>query len=254
MAKRPKGATRRSETTESPRIRLRWLLPVLAVPLLVVAIGWAGSSMLDPETFPVKTVRIESRLERLDQERVRRAVVPYVKEGFLGVDVERIRGELEALPWVADASVRRAWPDALVVQIREQQAAARWSHGGLLNPRGELFKPEGDEQWKHLSMLRGPKGTEKSLMKEFQAIQGMLTPVGLRISHLTMNERRAWSLYLDNGLQLRLGRNDMHLRLLRFVRVYGNVLKPRLDAIDSVDLRYTNGFAVRWRDDAQAAA
>ena len=63
-----------------------------------------------------------------------------------------------------------------------------------------------------------------------------------------MNERRAWSLRLANGLQLGLGRNDIHLRLLRFVRVYAEVLKPRLEAIDSVDLRYTNGFAVRWHD------
>ena len=90
-------------------------------------------------------------------------------------------------------------------------------------------------------------------MKEYQAMQGMLEPLGLRISHLTMNERRAWSLYLNNGLQLRLGRNDAHLRLLRFVRVYAKVLKPQQDKIDSVDLRYTNGFAVRWRDGASAS-
>jgi len=76
----------------------------------------------------------------------------------------------------------------------------------------------------------------------------MLTPLGLKVSNLTMNERRAWSIRLSNGLQMILGRKDTHLRLLRFVRVYADVLKPRLEAIDTVDLRYTNGFAVHWRD------
>jgi cell division protein FtsQ len=53
---------------------------------------------------------------------------------------------------------------------------------------------------------------------------------------------------LDNGLQLGLGRQHTARRLLRFVRVYPRALEPRLEAIDSIDLRYTNGLAVRWRD------
>jgi cell division protein FtsQ len=255
MAKRPRGATRQSAQSEAPRLRLRWVLLALALPLLLAAAGWAGQVLLDPARFPVSSVRIENRLQRLDPQAVRQAVLPHVSQGFLRIDVDRIRSELEALPWVAEASVRRSWPDALLVRIREQQAAARWSHGGLLNPQGELFRAATEqEQWQQLALLRGPRETEKVLMKEYQAIQGMLTPLGLRISHLTMNERRAWSLNLDNGLQLRLGRHDTHVRLLRFVRVYGNVLQPRLQAIDSIDLRYTNGFAVRWREGAAAAA
>lgn len=254
MAKRPRGATRQLSQPESPRFRLRWLLALVLLPLSLAVVIWAGERLFDPATLPVTTVRIDTRLERLAQNEIRQAIVPHVKQGFLRVDVEQIRAELQALPWVADASVRRAWPDVLVVRVEEQQAVARWSHGGLLNARGELFKPEDLHKWEHLSMLRGPRQTQQNLMQEYLAIQGMLTPLGLRISHLTMNERRAWSLNLDNGLQLRLGRNDTHLRLLRFVRVYANVLQPRLEAIDSVDLRYTNGFAVRWREGFAAAA
>jgi len=254
MAKRPKGATRQTANATAPRPGWRWLLPALPLALLLLAAAWAGNALLDPARLPVTAVRIENGLQRLEQDEVRKAVLPYARQGFLRVDVDRIRGELEALPWVAAASVRRSWPDVLVVRIREQQPRARWSHGGLLNPQGELFSPAQSEQWQQLALLRGPKETQTVVMQEYQAMQGMLTPLGLRISHLTMNERRAWSLYLDNGLQLRLGRNDTHVRLLRFVRVYGNVLQPRLGAIDSVDLRYTNGFAVRWHEGMAAAA
>lgn len=59
---------------------------------------------------------------------------------------------------------------------------------------------------------------------------------------------------MANGLQLGLGRKETHLRLMRFVRVYAEVLKPRIEAIDSVDLRYTNGFAVRWHHGYAPAA
>lgn len=253
MARR-KGATRKVEATPDHSLPWRLIAVIMVVPLVLAGAVWGGVYVLDPTTFPVKRVRIESRLKEVGQDEVRQAVLPYVKGGFLQVDVDEIRGSIESLAWVSHASVRRSWPDVLVVQVEEQQALARWSAGGLLNPRGELFKPGEDKRWEHLPQLRGPKETEKVVMKQYRTMQGMLTSLGLRISHLSMNERRAWSLFLDNGLQLRLGRNDTELRLLRFVRAYANVLQPRLQTIDSVDLRYTNGFAVRWRENKSAAA
>ena len=83
-------------------------------------------------------------------------------------------------------------------------------------------------------------------------MRAMLSPLGLRVTELNLDQRRAWSMVLDNGLHLRLGRNDRQQRLERFARIYTGVLQSRLEAIESVDLRYTNGFAFRWRDKAAA--
>lgn len=247
MAKRRQGATRNTGVPQ-PKRQLRWVLPLL-MALVGAALLYAGSvKLLDPATLPVRTVRIESPLKQITQEQLREVIGSRAGSGFLQLDVERIRAELELLPWVNRASVRRGWPDVLVVRIEEQQPMARWGNGGLVNPYGELFKPEQESAWATLPLLRGPQNTEKMMVREFRRMQEMLTPLGLQVSHLTMNERRAWSLRLANGLQLGLGRNDTHLRLLRFVRVYASVIGPRLEAIDSVDLRYTNGFAVRWHD------
>jgi len=235
-------------------MQLRRLLPLL-VMLAIAALLYAGSlKLLDPATLPVHSVRIESPLKQVTQQQLREVVGRHVASGFLRLDVARLRAELEAMPWVNRASVRRAWPDVLVIRIEEQQPIARWGNGGLVNAEGNLFKPEQGNEWRDLALLRGPQNTEKMMATEFRRMQEMLTPLGLQISHLTMNERRAWRLHLANGLQLGLGRNDIHLRLLRFVRVYAEVLKPRLEAIDSIDLRYTNGFAVRWHDGHAPAA
>ena len=134
-----------------------------------------------------------------------------------------------------------------IVRVTEQQALARWGKTALVNMRGELFEPQMDESLKRLPLLRGPRETNRMVAEQYVAMQGMLKPLGLTITHLSLNERRALSMRLDNGLKLGLGRQDTDLRLLRFVRVYPQVLEPRLATIDSIDLRYTNGFAVRWR-------
>ena len=131
---------------------------------------------------------------------------------------------------------------------------ARWAAGGLVNAEGELFRAEQDAAWSGLPLLRGPQNTEQLMAKMLLQTQEMLTPLGLQVDHLTINERRSWDLGLENGLRLGLGKTDAKLRLLRFVRVFAESLKPQLHAIDSVDLRYTNGFAVRWRDGHSPAA
>jgi cell division protein FtsQ len=252
-SRRRKGATRNNSAPQ-PRLPLRWVVSVFLLAGLVGALYLGTQRLLDPQTLPVRSVRVESPLRQVSQQQLREVVGAHVQEGFLRLDVERVRAELEALPWVRRASVRHAWPDVVVVQLEEQQAVARWGSDGLLNREGELFSPGQDQAAATLPLLRGPQDTHKQVAMEFSRMQEMLTPLGLQISHLTLNERRAWSLRVSNGLQLGLGRNDVHLRLLRFVRTYAEVIKPRLEAIDSVDLRYTNGFAVRWHNGNAPAA
>lgn len=253
MARRRHGASLNHTTSTSVEER-RYLAPLLVMLVVVGMIYAAAVKLLDPATLPVNTVRIDSPLAQVKPQQLRDVIGSHVTSGFLRVDVERIRTELEAMPWVKRASVRRTWPDRLVVRVEEQQPMARWAGGGLVNAEGEMFRPGQDEAWTDLPLLRGPRNTERVMTRALVDMHELLAPLGLRVSHLTLNERRSWDLLLDNGLRLGLGKADLSLRLQRFVRVYAEELQPRLHAIDSVDLRYTNGFAVRWRDGQSPAA
>ena len=48
--------------------------------------------------------------------------------------------------------------------------------------------------------------------------------------------------------EIRLGRRDIDERLYRFFDVVAPALANELKRVAYVDLRYTNGFAVGWRD------
>jgi cell division protein FtsQ len=255
MAKRnPRGATRVQQETVEVRGVAMIALKLLLLAALLGGLAWGVQQMLDPQRFPLRSVRIESPLTHVAQETIRQTVGPHVHAGFVAVDVDAIRDALQALPWVDRASVRRAWPDKLVVRVTEQQPLARWGKEALVNVRGELFSPPMNEALNRLPLLRGPRETNRMVTEQYLAMQGMLRPLGLAITHLSLDERRAMSVRLSNGLQLGLGRQNADLRLLRFVRVYPRVLAPQLEAIDSIDLRYTNGFAVRWRSGHGPAA
>jgi cell division protein FtsQ len=48
-------------------------------------------------------------------------------------------------------------------------------------------------------------------------------------------------------MELDFGRQAFEERLDRFAKAYPGLLATRADAVAAVDLRYSNGFAVRWR-------
>ena len=74
----------------------------------------------------------------------------------------------------------------------------------------------------------------------------------MRIAALRLDERGAWEMDLDSGVTVRLGRRDVDARLDRFIRTASQVIAHRLSEITYVDMRYSNGFAIGWRNPGSA--
>ena len=242
--------------SERPQ-RPAWLqrLPLIGALLAVLVVVAATATWLvDPEHLPLRTVRVEGELQHVTSIEVRQAVRPFATAGFLRVDIGAVRTALEDLPWVYSAQVRREWPDVLLVQLKEQRVLARWADGALVNPVGALFRPKDAVATDALPLLQGPEGTSVMLASHFIELQQELTPLALTITQVTMDERRAWRVKLDNGVELMLGRSDHPARMERFLRAYPHILQPRVATVARVDLRYTNGFAVQWREPSHAGA
>lgn len=225
-----------------------------AVPLVVViAVVWAAVPAWrwasDPATFPVTRLVVEGEFLKVTQQEVKGAVLPHLAAGFFGFDVTAVRDVVRALPWIDWVDVERQWPETVRVRVIEQQAIARWGGGGLINARGQLFEPEEATYPPGLPQLRGPVRSHGQVAEQYQRLARQLIMVKLRVTELHLDERRAWTAVMDNGLRLVLGRATDRARLQRFIRVYPKTLAMRVEQVEQVDLRYPNGFAVRWRPD-----
>jgi len=236
-----------------PQIRWRRWLPALGV-LLLLGMGAAGASLMLDQ--PIETINIVGRFQRVQPVDVEQAVRGRVRAvGLIGVNLGAIRHAVETLPWVDKASVERAWPRGLRVTVIEQVAAARWGANGILNSRGELFMSETRHIPTELPRLSGPAGSERRVAQRYLAAQGRLVEAGMRITSLRLDARGAWEIDLDNGVMIRLGRKQVDERFERFVLAGLRLVAQRGGEIRYVDMRYTNGFAVGWRNGvAQTAA
>ena len=210
---------------------------------------WVIHVLSSPETLPIRQVRIEGEFFRLSPDKLKTLVTNKVRGGFFNVNVDTVRNVLLANPWVRDVTVQRVWPDALRVSVLEQVAVARWGETGLLNTVGEYFSPDQETFPGELPVFNGPAGTEAMLLNRYNEIQDSLQETGWKIRILTLNDRRAWQFELDNGIQVILGKTDFDLRLKRFLKLVPVGLSEKLSQTELVDMRYTNGFAVRWKSD-----
>jgi cell division protein FtsQ len=232
---------------------LRRLRAALAVPLTLAALyGLFKGAELSLDQ-PVRNLVVEGAFQRVTPIQVEAALAAALAEGFLSVDLGVLRERVEALDWVDRANVGRRWPDTLIVRVTEHQAAARWGESGLLNVRGELFTEQSQHTFPELPSLAGPRGSEHDVARRYLAVRGKLAEADLALERLELDERGAWRLVLGGGQEIRLGRRDIDERLFRFFDVVAPTLAADLARVEYVDLRYTNGFAVGWRDGSPAS-
>lgn len=223
-----------------------WILALALVVLPVVAVvnGWVGG-----ERWPLRTLRVQGELHRVDQAGLRATVLPFASRGFFAVKLDRIQAAVNALPWVERAEVRKHWPDVLEVRIREHRPYAHWGEDRLLSEQGTLIAVRNVVDLpKGLPFLAGPDARVPEVVALYNQARERLANAG-GVRGVVVDRRGSWSITLASGTNVVLGRNDADARLQRFAQ-----LLPRLVAqhpgqrLARADLRYTNGFALVWAD------
>lgn len=249
-----KGATRNiSAPVRSSAGLSLWLNRALILFGVSVVAAAATQAYLTLKVLPVQRITVTGELEHTQAQLVQDMVQPGLAGGFLNADLQQIRRQLEGLPWIYEASVRRKWPAALEIHVVEETPIARWGEDGFLNHEGGVFRSGKTAEWSSLPRLSGPAGSAPSLMAQYQRLVEMLAPLDLSVVQLAIDERGQVEAVLDGGMQLVLGRDDFLERLHRFVIVYTSELAARRQEIERVDLRYASGIAVAFRESPPVA-
>ncbi len=254
MAKaKPRKASKASRKPVPAPLVKRWgIQPVdifrgLGISAFVVITGLVAFNVMDK---PLATITLDAPFERVSALQVEARMKPHLSGGFLSADLSQLRAQVETLAWVDRARIRRAWPNGLHISLTEQIAAARWAQNGLLNTRGELFVKEARHVPAELPRLSGPPGTEWQVSQRYLDYRRQLLAVGFDLSELVLDARGAWRARLSNGIGVRLGRSNPDARMARFVRDFSPLLEGSSERVQYVDMRYSNGFAVGWREPA----
>ena len=236
-------------------------LAALCVVLALLLIGGAAFSRLAQQPkFQLKHVDVRGDLRHVTAASVRTALAGRLRGNYYTMRLEDTRRLFETVPWVAQASVRRVWPDRLVVTLTEHRALGVWEDGRLLSDRGELFiaNPDEAEIDGQLPEFSGPPAVAKDAARRYYELSAQFAALSLSIAAIDISDRKAWSLRLapdlrddanrSNELRVELGRDRASMplgeRVAQVVAAYPLVAAQLGGAPARIDARYANGLAV----------
>jgi cell division protein FtsQ len=254
----PRGASRRQgrqELSPEAKGRIRKLLGLVVLVGLLAGAYHFGSTAVGPWLQrPVASVAVEGEFRYLPKERVMTVISTQITTDFLQLDLAILKRVLEQEPWIERAALARRWPDTLQVRIYEQQPIARWGDTGFLNFRGEVIELDSNAMLQDLPWLHGSDSEAIEIMQRYQDLAKLLRSRGMDIAKLASDGKRAWRMTLGNGVEIAIGRDQVMEKVQRFVRVYDLHLQESWAEVQAIDVRYSNGVAVRWRPEGAAGA
>ena len=225
---------------------------VLLLAIAVVALSYRFSAALLDR--PISSITIEGPFQRVTALQIEEAISEELGAGFFTADLEKIRARIVELPWIDATTVARRWPGTLAIAVTEQVPAATWGERGLLNTRGELFVNDARHVPAELPRLSGPDDQSALVAQRYLDMREKLIPSGLDLREVTLDPRGAWRMVLSNGIEIRLGRRDIDARSGLFVDVAAAIIASREAEIAFVDMRYSNGFTIGWKDGSRSPA
>ncbi len=228
------------------------LFAVFALLLLSGGIFW----LMQRPMFMLKVITVVSAddmpLHHVNRMTVKVAAIPRIKGNFFTSDLDAVRMAFEGVPWVRKATVRREWPNKLVVTVDEHEPLGTWGENGrLLSVKGDLFTANLAEAEENgdLPEFNGPDGAEKEVIARFNELKQWLAPIQLAPESVRLSDRYAWTVTLNNGIAVELGREQnkamMRERVDRFVGIYPQLVALLQNRIERVDMRYPNGLALK---------
>ena len=159
--KRGRGASVKAVKKSSPikhqmLILKKGVFGVLLCMILVL-VGLNSRTLVnDINQQRIEFVAIEGSLTNVTENDIKTAVFDFINRSMVAVDLLAIKNALEENAWINTVSLRRKWPDTLIIDVAEEVAIARWGEHQLLNQEGVLFSPLSITAQFNLAELSGP--------------------------------------------------------------------------------------------------
>ena len=185
-----------------------------------------------------------------DEAALTRALEPHHEVPIFTVELENIKQQVEALPWVRTASVGRRLPDTIWVRLDEHRPIARWMDGTrqvLVSDAQEVFKVKNAARYKELPLLFG-KGAPARSVELLQLVTSE-PELARHVTGARLVGGRRWDVYLDGRIEVRLPANRPRAawrRLAQEQKASGVISR----AVTSIDLRSPDWLTLEMPDAA----
>ena len=249
-----KASGRPGDAVQADVRRMNALAGVLMTAFVLITSASAALWLVRLPLFNLSAIRIDGDVARNSVATLRANVMSRLHGNFFTVDMAQARAVFESVPWVRKAAVQREFPNRLKVVLQEHKPVARWGGEGdpyLVNSFGEVFEVnQGDVDAQDLPLLTGPTGQALLLLQGYQTLSPLFEPLDTVLEALELTSQGSWRAQLDSGAVVNMGHGslkDIEQRTRQFINTVTQVSSRYGRALESADLRYSTGYAIKLR-------
>lgn len=237
-----------AQTTKKHFVKT-WHVSILVLLLFVVA-GFFGIRAIN--RMPTKPLVIDrGDLTAVQFASLKAAVGPVSDVQFFLTDLTDIQRLIVQLSWVESVSVKRDWQQGVLVSVTPRRAIANFGSQHLLDATGQVFVPADEHELMNASLVHLYSNHFKDagdMMQQMHQINEWFAPLGMTAQDVTLTSRQTWLIRFNNGLRVIVDHENTEQKLYGLSVLLRGSLAEELPKIQSVDLRYKNGFAVAWKN------
>jgi cell division protein FtsQ len=174
------------------------------------------------------------------------------KNSLLFLDAAQARARLEMAPLVKQASVRKLYPNHLVIDLVERAPYALWQKDGQVNivaADGAVIDQMRDQHFANLPFVVGEGANER--VSEFTALLAAAGELGPKIRAGVLVANRRWNLKMTSGVDVMLPETNPLAAVATLVRLQRESRVLDRDVI-SLDLRIEGRLFARLTEEAAA--
>ncbi len=214
--------------------------------------GGIGDLVARALGFGVKVVTISGEAQLAEPEILALAGLS-PKDSLPFFDAARARKNLEALPLIKQASVRKLYPDRIVIAIVERTPAALWQKDGEVRTvaaDGAVIDEMRDQRFSSLPFVVGDGANER--LSEFMALLDASAELRPKIVAGVLIGARRWNLKMNSGVDVKLPERDPLSAMATLVALQRQSRILDRDVL-SLDLRVEGKIFARLSEEAAAA-
>jgi cell division protein FtsQ len=173
--------------------------------------------------FEVRHVRVTGT-SRMDEQQVYARALATRNQAMPEVDIAKLRAELRALPWVADARVSIQLPHTLAIDIVERKPHAVLEKADrlvLIDASGTELEPVSADKAKGMLRLAGPGAGKQA--RPLEQLLAAAPALGPQVEAAEWVGNRRWNLTFKTGQLLALPEGEVEAAsaLVKFARLDG---------------------------------
>jgi cell division protein FtsQ len=214
--------------------------------------GGIGDYLARSVGFDIATVTISGQVEMGEAEILADAGIG-PKNSLLFLDAAQAREKLENAALIKQASVRKLYPNQIVIDLIERTPFALWQKDGqvrTISADGAVIDSMRDQRFANLPFVVGEGANAR--LSEFTALLNASEELRPKIRAGVLIGERRWNLKMTNGVDVKLPETNPLAAMATLLRLQRQSRILDKDVL-SLDLRVDGKAFARLTEDAAAA-